>query len=52
MYHNVPETEIIESLSQYGILGSMLPTEMGGRVEFSQTEWLSQRRSIEMEEIE
>lgn len=53
LYHNVPETEIIRVLAQYGILESMLPSEMGGTLEFEQSEWLVQRRAkeIEMEEF-
>lgn len=53
LYHNVPETEIIRVLAQYGILKSMLPSEMGGTLEFEQSEWLVQRRAkeIEMEEF-
>ena len=49
--HDVPEDKIMSVLAQYGILGSMLPTEMGGTMEQSQSEWLEQRRAIEMEEI-
>jgi hypothetical protein len=48
-FHDVPESAIAESLSSYGIL--TLPTEMGGSLQFSQAEWIAQRRAIEMEEI-
>ena len=49
--HDVPENKIIAILAQYGILACMLPTEMGGTVKQSQSEWLEQRRAVEMEEI-
>lgn len=52
MFHNVPESKIVEKMSTYGILGSMLPTEMGGEIEFSQSEWIEERRVAEMEESE
>jgi len=51
LFHDVPEDEIVETLSTYGIFDSMLPTEMGGTLRFSQSEWIAQRRALEMEEI-
>lgn len=51
LFHDVPDNKLIETLSEYGILGSMLPTEMGGCLNFKQSEWIEQRRAIEMEEI-
>jgi len=51
LFHTVPESKIVDTLSNYGILGSMLPTEMGGTLEFSQSDWIAQRRALEMEEI-
>lgn len=49
--HDASESEIINVLAGYGILGRMLPTEMGGALQQSQHEWLENRRAIEMEEI-
>jgi len=49
--HNVPESQIVEALSQYGILKDMLPTEMGGTVKLNVVDWIASRRFIEMEEI-
>jgi len=49
--HNVPESEIINVLSRYGILKEMLPTEMGGTLELNSAEWIAQRRAAEMEEL-
>jgi len=49
--HDVPESQIVEALSLYGILEDMLPTEMGGTVELNVAEWIASRRAIEMEEI-
>ena len=52
LFHNVPESEIVDVLAGYGILASMLPTEMGGTLQFSQSEWIAKRRALELEEIE
>lgn len=49
--HDASESEIIDVLAGYGILSYMLPTEMGGTLRQSQSEWIKVRRSIEMEEI-
>lgn len=49
--HDVPESKIVEVLSEYGILQSMLPSEMGGSLEITQSEWLENRRAAELEEI-
>lgn len=49
--HGVPESEIIKVLAEYGILKYMLPTEMGGTVELNQSEWLANRRAVEMEAL-
>lgn len=51
LFHDVPEKDIVEVLSAYGIEKEMLPTEMGGTVGFSQEEWVANRRAVEMEEI-
>lgn len=48
---HVAESELLEALCGYGILGSMLPTEMGGTVELNQSEWIASRRAVELEEI-
>jgi hypothetical protein len=51
LMHSVSEEKILETLADYGILESMLPTEMGGTLEFDQCDWIAQRRAVEMEEI-
>ena len=52
-FHDVPETEIANVLTEYGIQPHMLPTEMGGTIPLNlyQSEWIVNRRSIEMTEI-
>ena len=45
--HCVPKGEIFGSLSEYGILGHMLPTDMGGSVRLDQAEWMTDRRAVE-----
>ena len=47
VFHGVVETEIVGVLEEYGILESMLPTTMGGLVQLSQSEWMTQRRALE-----
>lgn len=49
--HDVPESSIIEVLSSYGILKRMLPTQIGGDLVIDQTQWITDRRVAEMEEI-
>jgi len=51
IHAGVPESEILDVLSRYGITKEMLPTEMGGTVRLNMSEWIAQRRAIEMEEI-
>jgi hypothetical protein len=51
LYHDVPESEILDVLSGYGILKDMLPVEMGGTVQLDQSEWIANRRAVELEEI-
>ena len=51
LYHNVPDCELLDVLSEYGLFKHMLPTEVGGTVHLSQSEWMAQRRAVEMEEI-
>ena len=49
--HNVPTNEILDALSTFGIMKDMLPTEMGGTIYLNQSEWMTARRAVEMEEI-
>ena len=51
MFHDVPESKILEVMASYGIMKDMLPTDMGGNLEFDQTEWIANRRASELEEI-
>jgi hypothetical protein len=51
MVFHGPESELFNSLSAYGILKSMLPSYMGGDVDMNMTEWIENRRALEMEEI-
>ena len=53
MIHDVPESEILEALAEYGIVKDMLPTTMGGTIDLDEwlSEFIAQRRAIEMEEI-
>ena len=36
--HDVPKTQLLDVLSNYGIHKEMLPTEMGGTIEIGQDE--------------
>lgn len=49
--HNVPESEIVSVLTEYGIQKEMLPTVMGGTLLLNPPEWIAQRRAAEMEEL-
>lgn len=49
--HDVPDSEIVTTLSSFGITRDALPTVMGGGVESNQLEWLANRRAVEMEEF-
>lgn len=49
--HDAPPEKIVEALSSYGITRDMLPTQMGGAVQLNLSEWLANRRAIEMEEL-
>lgn len=51
MVFHGPESELFGSLSAYGILKSMLPSYMGGDIVMNMTEWIENRRAVEMEEI-
>jgi hypothetical protein len=45
------EKELVDDLSQYGILKDMIPTEMGGTFVVNRSEWMANRRALEMEEL-
>lgn len=49
--HDIPENEIANALSEYGITKQMLPTNMGGSVQINMAQWMVNRRSSEMEEL-
>lgn len=45
------ESNLLESLSECGILKEMLPTEMGGTIRLDRAEWIATRRAVELKEI-
>ena len=49
--HDVPEDDILDTLSKYGIEKEMLPVEMGGTIVLNQSEWIANRWATELEEI-
>lgn len=49
--HDCPENQLLNVLSEYGILNDMLPTVMGGTVRLDQAEWIANRRAAELNEI-
>ena len=51
LFHDVPEGMIHEVLSSYGIKKDMLPTDMGGTLQFNQCAWIANRRAAELQEI-
>ena len=51
LHHDVPESQLLDVLSDYGILREVLPTEMGGTLRFDQAEWIASRRAVELGEI-
>jgi hypothetical protein len=51
VFHDVPESQILDVLADYGILGEMLPTEIGGTVVIDQAEWITNRMAVELGEI-
>jgi CRAL/TRIO domain len=51
LVHDVPESQLLDVLSGYGIHEEMLPTKMGGTVQLDQTEWIANRRAAELKEI-
>jgi hypothetical protein len=50
-HSNVPGRGILPVLSEYGITGDMVPTELGGTIQLNPSEWVAHRRAIEMEEL-
>lgn len=51
LFHDVPENDITQVLSSYGIQKDMLPTDMGGSLVLDQSDWIASRRAAELEEI-
>jgi hypothetical protein len=49
--HDVPESQVPDILSDYGILKKMLPSELGGTVQLDQAAWIACRRAAELEGI-
>ena len=49
--HSIPESQLLKALARYGILKDMLPVDMGGTIEFNQSEWIANRRCTELEEL-
>jgi hypothetical protein len=51
VFHDVPESQLLDVLAAYGILREILPTEMGGTVLLDQAEWMTNRMAVELGEI-
>jgi hypothetical protein len=51
MFHDIPESQVLDVLADYGILKDMLPTEMGGTARLDQAEWIASRRAVDLGEI-
>lgn len=51
LFHDVPSSDILTVLSDYGILPAHLPVEMGGNVRLDHREWIENRWATELEEI-
>lgn len=51
LIHDVPESDIVKVLENYGILKSMLPTDVGGDVVLDHVGWIAERRVAELDEI-
>jgi hypothetical protein len=51
LFHTVPESQLLDVFSDYGILRNMLPTQMGGTVRLDQAEWIANRRAVELGEV-
>jgi hypothetical protein len=47
--HDVPESQLVEALAQYGIPKEVIPVELGGTYEHDHSKWLAKRRAIEKE---
>jgi hypothetical protein len=45
LVHYVPNSQILDDLSSYGILKNVMPTEMGGTIQLDQSEWIASRRA-------
>jgi hypothetical protein len=48
LFHDVPESQLLDVLSDYGIHKEMLSTGMGGTVQLDQAEWIAERRALEL----
>ena len=51
LIRGVPENQILEVLSAYGLLEDTLPTEMGSTFELDQSERIGNRWAAEIEDI-
>ena len=51
LVHDVPESQLLDVLSEYGIYKEMLPAEMGGSILLDQAEWIASQRAEELKEI-
>jgi CRAL/TRIO domain len=51
LMHDVPESEILDVLSSYGVQKYMLPTQLGGTVLLDQAKWIASRMAAELEDI-
>jgi hypothetical protein len=51
LMHDVPESQVPDILSDYGIMKKMLPSELGGTVQLDQAAWIACRRAAELEGI-
>jgi hypothetical protein len=51
LVHDVPESQLLGVLSDYGILKDMLPSELGGTILLDQAAWISSQRAAELLEI-
>ncbi len=49
--HDVIPAKLADSLSPFGITKDMLPMHMGGTIQLNPSDWIAERRAIEMEEI-
>jgi hypothetical protein len=51
LIHDVPESQLLDVLSDFGIRKEMLPTEIGGTIGLDHAKWMASRRAAELEEI-